>query len=220
MVVAGPISVHKIGDGRSDYFAFASNLHVEQMASRCPSSLFKGRAILKGFRWQVNERGFANIVEAPDEQVEGLVFTVDYNDQLKLDRYEGVRKGFYECKTLHVQLEECVDGPWKTSYVARQLESGRTPTGSTRSTRIDVLVYVSSTYITDGKIRAEYAERLKLGMDDGVALGMSKQYVRRYLEPHISKRKTRSTRRQATQLTTTGIAGLAAVLAGSRYSMW
>jgi hypothetical protein len=47
------------------YFAYGSNLSPEQMARRCPDSIFLGKATLRGYRWQINERGVANIVAAP-----------------------------------------------------------------------------------------------------------------------------------------------------------
>lgn len=47
------------------YFAYGSNLSPEQMGRRCPDSIFLGKATLRGYRWQVNERGVANIVEVP-----------------------------------------------------------------------------------------------------------------------------------------------------------
>lgn len=53
------------------YFAYGSNLSPEQMAHRCPDSIFLGKATLCGYRWQVNERGRANIVEVPAEPAPG-----------------------------------------------------------------------------------------------------------------------------------------------------
>ncbi|KAK5171431.1 uncharacterized protein LTR77_004575 [Saxophila tyrrhenica] len=190
MTTAAPIrSLKSAETPRANYFAFASNLHLEQMAARCSSSMFRGKATLRGWRWQVNERGFANIVPSPSDHVEGLVFTVRYEDQLTLHRYEGISKGYYECRTLPVKLTECVEGLSKTSFIARQLSAGHAPPGATRAVDVDALVYVSSTYVTDGRIRAEYAERMKLGIADGVALGMSPEYTRRYLEPHVTPSK-------------------------------
>lgn len=107
------------------YFAYGSNLSPEQMAHRCPDSIFLGKATLPEYRWQVNERGVANVVPAPapvssspqqadrkgrrhrdDEEaaaVEGLVYAISAEDERHLDLYEGVAKGRYE------RFELCVD---------------------------------------------------------------------------------------------------------------
>lgn len=47
------------------YFAYGSNLSPQQMAHRCPDSIFLGKATLRWWRWQVNERGVANVVPVP-----------------------------------------------------------------------------------------------------------------------------------------------------------
>lgn len=79
------------------YFSYGSNLHLAQMAHRCPESIFKGKAVLSGYRWQINERGVANIVKCHDgSSVEGLLFSVQPTDEKALDLSEGVLKGFYQ----------------------------------------------------------------------------------------------------------------------------
>lgn len=112
------------------------------------------------------------------------MFSIQPRDQLILDRYEGVSKGYYERRYLSVQLMKCVDGLWKTSFVARQLSKGIAPEGETEVVTMDnVCVYISPSYVVNGRIRAEYAERMNLGIADAVALGMTKRYVRKYLNP-------------------------------------
>lgn len=181
-------------DQRTNYFAFASNLHLEQMAERCPTSLFVGKATLQGYRWQINERGFANIVQSPADHVEGLVFSVLPQDHLRLDRYEGVQRGYYERRLLPLQLAKCTAGPWKTSYLSRQLAQGHTPESDKEMVAIEASVYLSLVYIDDGGIRAEYAERMKLGIEDAISLGMSRQYVARYVEPRMTVPKPKTSR--------------------------
>src|SRR6478609_7450773 len=71
------------------YFAYGSNLHLAQMAHRCPGSVFKGKAILDSYRWQINERGVANVVESgSDHSVEGLLYMIGPKDERTLDRSE------------------------------------------------------------------------------------------------------------------------------------
>ncbi|KAK0916666.1 hypothetical protein LTR91_018517 [Friedmanniomyces endolithicus] len=76
------------------YFAYGSNLWMHQMAQRCPTSAYLGSARLKGYRWIIYERGYANIVEINHKQTEsgayadevwGLVFSLQPSDVRKLD---------------------------------------------------------------------------------------------------------------------------------------
>lgn len=85
------------------YFAYGSNLHLEQMAGRCPSSRYIGRAVLESYRWQINQRGYANIVESPGDKVEGLVYLLNEMDAFALDVDEGVPE-CYEKIRLEVKL--------------------------------------------------------------------------------------------------------------------
>ncbi|EPE08057.1 aig2 family protein [Ophiostoma piceae UAMH 11346] len=106
------------------YFAYGSNMAVEQMARRCPTSVFAGMGLLNGFRWQINQRGVANIVRVADAAteslpsnirsqdlpyVEGLVYWVKPADKQSLDRSEGVQQQLYEKHYLTVDVQE-IDG--------------------------------------------------------------------------------------------------------------
>jgi hypothetical protein len=78
--------------GQTLYFAYGSNLSFDQMAKRCPGSRFVGRARLHNYQFQINERGYANVVQTnvPDEVVEGLCYRLTESDEINLDHYEGV----------------------------------------------------------------------------------------------------------------------------------
>lgn len=105
------------------YFAYGSNMSLKQMAERCPSSLLMGRGHIDGFRWQINERGVANIVESTGEDfVEGLVYQIGAEDRRKLDRSEGVARGYYDDDYLPVQLTPLEGGGLKTFHAAREME--------------------------------------------------------------------------------------------------
>ena len=94
-------------DTPSFYFGYGSNMWKEQMIQRCPESEFIGIGCLDGWRWQINERGYANIVEIvsgaqPEMQtppqaqtgsssaVWGLTYTISKDDEAELDINEGV----------------------------------------------------------------------------------------------------------------------------------
>lgn len=99
------------------YFAYGSNLWQHQMHQRCPSSKFLGIVRLKGFRWIIYQRGFANIVEVDGHkeeggekgeegdyrnQVWGMMYSLEEEDEKLLDEREGVpvayRKEWIECE--------------------------------------------------------------------------------------------------------------------------
>lgn len=48
------------------------------------------------------------------------------------------------------------------------------------------LAHVSSRYVQNGSIRAEYVERVKRAIEDATVLGVSVPYIRQYLTPFIA----------------------------------
>ncbi|KAF5692756.1 hypothetical protein FDENT_2631 [Fusarium denticulatum] len=109
------------------YFAYGSNLHLAQMAHRCPGSVFKGKATLESYRWQINERGVANVVESGSEHsVEGLLYMIGPKDERTLDRSEGVSKGFYQKYLMRVTFEPHQQyANFKTGRLTHLLEQRR-----------------------------------------------------------------------------------------------
>ena len=74
------------------YFAYGSNLNVEQMKSRCPDSVGISAAVLSG--WKLVERTYADIEPAAGECVNGALYEISERDLENLDRYEGF-PGYY-----------------------------------------------------------------------------------------------------------------------------
>ena len=77
------------------YFAYGSNLDADQMRARCPSSrgLFRARLphhrldfTYYSSRWS---GGAADVVPHSDHEVWGVVYELDEEDLVRLDRYEG-----------------------------------------------------------------------------------------------------------------------------------
>jgi hypothetical protein len=115
------------------YFAFGSNMSLTQMAERCPGSTFIGKATLRGYRWQINQRHVANIVRVTEDfssvpagqadVVEGLVFSITDKDRRTLDRKEGIKLGVYERVVLDVLLERHPNfAEKKTAFVRDRLQ--------------------------------------------------------------------------------------------------
>ncbi|KAM3440601.1 hypothetical protein MY4824_002049 [Beauveria thailandica] len=190
-----------VEQGKSFYFAYGSNMHVSQMADRCPRSRFVGPASLPGYRWQINEKGIANIVPSPNDRVEGLVYQLAWEDEKSLDRIEAVSKKLYERQFLPVDLTPhptlCKQKSW---LVAAELAGQRQPgqgnnavvvrrgDANLRPGRVKALVYISEQYKVDGEIRSEYINRMQKGIVDGQTLGIPASYVDKCLSPLVNPR--------------------------------
>ena len=69
------------------YFAYGSNLDVEQMSLRCPNARILGQMTLKGY--QLAFKGVADIEPVEGAKVVGGLFKITASDEVLLDRYEG-----------------------------------------------------------------------------------------------------------------------------------
>ncbi|KAL8375684.1 hypothetical protein RB595_007003 [Gaeumannomyces hyphopodioides] len=194
------------------YFAYGSNLSLAQMARRCPGSRLLGTAVLPGFRWQINQRHYANVVEAPvaytsstspdDQQggVAGLLYELSGpRDEAALDRAEGVAIRCYEKKYHRVLFRDAhpllarrdVAGIIRQGGPAAVLAAaGSVPAeqGPAAPSWIDgVLVYLSTDYVEEGTPYDEYVGRLGLGIADSIALGVDPEFFRRCFVPYASE---------------------------------
>lgn len=84
------------------YFAYGSNMNLEQMAVRCPGASPVGSAILAGYR--LTERQYADIDRSPGSSVNGLLWRVTAADLVALDRYEGFPR-FYTRYRVNVVVD-------------------------------------------------------------------------------------------------------------------
>jgi gamma-glutamylcyclotransferase len=80
---------------RSPYFAYGSNMDQRHMRAHCPNSRHIDSACLHGHRLAFTRRsvvsgtGVADVVADPLEAVWGVLYEVDDEDLLTLDRKEG-----------------------------------------------------------------------------------------------------------------------------------
>jgi len=88
-----------------NYFAYGSNMDVQQMAVRCPDAVVVGTACLPGHRFLINTHGVATVVPAQGEAVHGVLWEVSKADEASLDYYEGVAAGFYRKVIARVRLD-------------------------------------------------------------------------------------------------------------------
>lgn len=87
------------------YFAYGSNMPAEQIQERCPDHRRVGPGILKGYRWIISSRGYANIVQSSSDVVHGFVYVISDSDELRLDAKEGVGFGCYRKEWLSVEVD-------------------------------------------------------------------------------------------------------------------
>jgi|GEM_PF-364118 len=130
------------------YFAYGSNLLHRQMKERCPESSFVGAGVVEGYRFFINERGYANIVPDADSRVYGGIYLMTMADIASLDQWEGV-------------ATEC--------YKKRMLAA----TATTNSEDFDCLVYIDPR-VEPGPPQAGYLEKVLQGAQD---CGLPREYV-------------------------------------------
>jgi gamma-glutamylcyclotransferase len=191
------------------YFAYGSNLRFDQMARRCPESRYLGIAWLHGYRWQINQRGYANVIPSPNDVVAGLCYLLRAEDEASLDIIEGVAIGSYEKEFLDVELllpKAALVGRKVSEILSCELlrdsmqverevaAVGPGPRGdliSAKTGRGEVqqaLVYASGRYTDEGDSREEYVDRMNLGIADALKLGIPEEYVQTYIRSYIPPR--------------------------------
>jgi len=173
------------------YFGYGSNLWKAQMALRCPVSKFVGLGRLRGYRWMINSRGYANIAQltnTPNDndndnnnsgstgsdgpgsntEVYGLIYSLTPADEARLDINEGVPVA-YEKRMVSAELF-----PPKADS-GKGVELGGTEKGEV----VPMLVYIDFKRTSgDGcRPRLEYIHRMNMGIRDGLEEGLPKGYV-------------------------------------------
>lgn len=100
------------------YFAFGSNLNVEQMRARCPTSIVVSTARLDDWRlafagssslWEGH--GVATIEEHPGASVPGVLYLVSRSDLARLDRWEGHPRAYVR-QPVDVDIGDVVIRVW------------------------------------------------------------------------------------------------------------
>lgn len=136
------------------YFGYGSNMWETQMRKRCPQSKKVGVARLRGYRWIISARGYANVVESQSDEVEGVLFELSPSDEDSLDRYEGVASGSYRKADLPV-LHECRE--------------------------VVALVYLDPV-TAEGTPKKEYIQRINSGLADAkLSEGYVTHHVRKFI---------------------------------------
>ena len=88
---------------RRPYFAFGSNMVATQMHQRCPAAQDRGIARLDGWRFLVNQEGYATIVPDQSAYVLGVLWSLTSACEAALDDYEEIATGLYTKAYLEIQ---------------------------------------------------------------------------------------------------------------------
>ena len=84
------------------YFAYGSNINLEQMAYRCPDAAVVGPVMLEKYELLFRRNGFATIAPSENGTVHGLLWSITPGCERSLDRYEGYPR-FYDKQMLTVR---------------------------------------------------------------------------------------------------------------------
>ncbi|MCI8479216.1 MAG: gamma-glutamylcyclotransferase [Oscillospiraceae bacterium] len=87
------------------YFAYGSNINLDQMAYRCPDAQVVGPVILENYALLFRRGGFATIAPKEGEKVHGLLWSITPECERSLDKYEGHPR-FYDKQTVTVRDRE------------------------------------------------------------------------------------------------------------------
>jgi cation transport regulator ChaC len=84
------------------YFAYGSNINLDQMAYRCPAAQVVGAVTLENYELLFRRGGFATIQPREGETVTGLLWNITPGCEQSLDRYEGYPR-FYDKRMVTVR---------------------------------------------------------------------------------------------------------------------
>ena len=87
------------------YFAYGSNINLNQMEYRCPDASVVGPVVLEGWELLFRRGGFATIAPKEGKTVQGLLWSITPSCERSLDRYEGYPR-FYDKKMVTVRDSE------------------------------------------------------------------------------------------------------------------
>ena len=87
------------------YFAYGSNINLDQMAYRCPDAQVVGPVTLENYELLFRRGGFATIGPKEGETVTGLLWSITRACEQSLDHYEGYPR-FYDKQMVTVRDSE------------------------------------------------------------------------------------------------------------------
>ena len=153
---------------------------------------------MNGYRWIINDRGYANVVEVSNEnttssdEVWGLVYALSKPDEAGLDVNEGVPFAYTK--------EHMMVDFWP-------VQKGGPPSVEDVAEKVEMLVYIDRKRVKEDVPKKEYIYRMNMGIKDALKEGMPREYVdgvmRRFIPDAEGKEEDRRVeelaRRQAVE---------------------
>ena len=87
------------------YFAYGSNINLDQMSYRCPEASVVGPVALENYELLFRRGGFATIAPKEGGKVHGLLWSLSPECERSLDHYEGFPR-FYDKRMVTVRDAE------------------------------------------------------------------------------------------------------------------
>jgi gamma-glutamylcyclotransferase (GGCT)/AIG2-like uncharacterized protein YtfP len=106
------------------YFAYGSNMNLDQMSRRCPGAILGDIGYLQDWRYFINGRGYAGIEEYKGGVIWGCLWTLTDPHWLALDQYEGVAGGYYKRKILSIVIEKNKEQRSASLYLSNDYRYG------------------------------------------------------------------------------------------------
>lgn len=89
------------------YIAYGSNLDQRQMQWRCPDAKVVAKSWIHDHRLVFQGRDYgahANVIPENGKDVPVIIWAISKMDEMALDRYEGVRGGYYTKETMEIEV--------------------------------------------------------------------------------------------------------------------
>jgi gamma-glutamylcyclotransferase len=189
--MASSVNDREIDPNATIYFGYGSNLWLHQMDLRCPTSKYLGVARLSGYKWIINDRGYANVVEVSENDVAtldtenddkkygnivfGLVYSLQPTDEARLDINEGVPIAYTK---EHILCDFWASKDGKAVDVEKDYSFER-----------KMLVYIDRNRTTSDKPKKEYIVRMNNGIHDAMKKGVPEAYVKGVMRKFIPEEK-------------------------------
>jgi gamma-glutamylcyclotransferase len=186
------------------YFAYGTDLWHHQLLTRCPNAKYIGIGRLRHWQWQINTKGYANIIEAPmpdtydasilrwlgplmanqggdpredDWRTYGAVWAISDDEAKKIAELEKVG----ECYT----KEESYVEYWSAANGAGPISVLKRPR------RVKVMFHVDRTNTANalaGTCSMEYGYRMNQAIIDALAHGVPQGYINTCIRPFLPKK--------------------------------
>jgi gamma-glutamylcyclotransferase (GGCT)/AIG2-like uncharacterized protein YtfP len=118
----------------SIYFAYGSNINLEQMKLRCPKAKVLVKYQLKDYQFLINTRGVATIIPNLNCLVEGVLWSLTTECERSLDKYEGVKRNLYTKEQIRINDRlmaivylacDCSPGNSRPGYLEKIIQSAQ-----------------------------------------------------------------------------------------------